>query len=159
MQLGMGVYMQALAVQMPQSRSADLAAYVKNRPDLSHAIIIADPDYLVEPLPYYLPNRVFYPRPNHLGGILAFTKAGKLDLTLGDLLACAQAIHKSFDVPVIVLIEKDLETIHPGERYHEGYNWSLSASSEKLNLFRRKTQVLARFGPAMDETYTAYLLK
>jgi hypothetical protein len=44
------------------SASRALAAFLRSRPDLSGAILIGEPDYALEPLPYYVTNPIYLPR-------------------------------------------------------------------------------------------------
>ena len=46
----------AAQTQKPFSRSRDLGQIISAQPMLRRAIVIGDPDYLIEPLPYYSPQ-------------------------------------------------------------------------------------------------------
>ena len=51
----------------PESRSQDLARLLESREDLKDAILIADPDYVLEPLRYWINNRFYFVRERRFG--------------------------------------------------------------------------------------------
>ncbi|WP_126401189.1 hypothetical protein [Blastochloris tepida] len=142
------------------SRSADVAQLIKSNVALGDAVILSDPDYLVEPLPYYIGNRTYLTRSDALGSVVKFSRAGILHRDLGDLLRQAQALKASLGVPVVILLSQRLDQIVPGRVYHEGYNWTFRGSAEDIRTFQESTETLARLGPARTgETYDVYVLK
>jgi hypothetical protein len=142
-----------------RSRSADLARLIAANPELKHATLIADPDYLLEPLPYYLPNPTFFIRKQKFDQIAAFTRSGKLSVTLGEILNESSALRKTQAVPVVILLSHKLEDITPDRRIREGYNWTFEASADQLAAFSAATRQIARFGPAdTDESFDVYVL-
>ena len=48
----------AVRDQVPFSRSRDLGMFVRQHPELQNAIIMVDPDIMVEALPYYIDNHL-----------------------------------------------------------------------------------------------------
>lgn len=149
----------ALGRELPQSRSQDLARLVTSRDDLKDAVILADPDFLVEALPYYLPNRTFLVRQNSFGSIVRFSRSVKSAMTLGEVLAAARALKRSEGVPVLVLLHQRLDQIVPDRLYSEGYGWTFQATADEIRDFRNATTPIAQFGRAKsDETYDVYEL-
>lgn len=143
----------------PVSRSADFAAFIKRRPDLKDAVLVADPDYLLEAMPYYIDNPTYLTRGGGYGNVVVFTKKARLDLTLDDLTHQAIHIREASGNPVVILVGQALDEIKPDQIYREGYDWTISASSEQIQSFRDATTLLARFRPAAgDESFDAYLL-
>jgi hypothetical protein len=143
-----------------ESRAADLAAFVAAHKELADAVIVAEPDYLVETLPYYLPNRTYLLREHKFGAVDRYSKSSRLDLDLGEIRKVCEDLRRSMGAPVLVLLAHRLDQIQPGTRYHEGYDWSFEASAEQIEQFLAATTLLDRFGAAAtDEAFDVYQLK
>lgn len=143
-----------------ESRSADLGRLIGSREDLAHATILADPDYMVEALPYYVDNPLYLLRRQRVGRIVIFSRAGKLTTTLGEILETGRDLRKTTGAPVIILLAHRLDQVVPNQVYREGYNWSFTASADEIKNFTFATKRIARFGPAAtDETYDVYVLE
>jgi hypothetical protein len=144
---------------IPQSRSRDFSQLVKGRPDLKDAVIIADPDYLLEPLSYYIGNPLYFMREHKFSRVTNYTNKALLSLDLDDVLNVAKMINRERGKPVVILLSQRLDPAQPAMTYQEGYNWSLSLSSDQVRRFLANTQLLAHFAPARsDESFDVYLL-
>jgi hypothetical protein len=144
---------------MVTSRSYDLGRLIASRSDLANATIIAAPDYLVEALLYYIPNRTYLLRNHRFGNLVKFSRAGQLNTSLADILDESRVIKNATGAPVIILLEHRLDEIVPNKSYPEGYNWTFKASDEQIQDFRNNTKLLTRFARAQtDESYDVYLL-
>ena len=158
--LGLADLAFAAIVGAPESRSRDFAELVSRRPDLKDAILIGDPDYMLEPMHYYLPNRTYFVRERRYGDYVRFTRAARLDLTLGDILDEARAIRASIGRPVVILLAWPLSEMDPARIYRESYVWTFSAPGDQIERFRQATTLLAQFSKATsNESYDVYLLK
>ena len=150
----------AAIVGTPESRSRDFAELVSRRPDLKDAILIGDPDYMLEPMHYYLPNRTYFVRERRYGDYVRFTRAARLELTLGDILDEAHAIRTSTGRPVAILLAWRLGEMDPARVYRESYVWTFSAPGDQIERFREATMLLAQFPKATSgESYDVYVLK
>ena len=98
--LGLADLAFAAIVGTPESRSRDFADLVSLRPDLKDAILIGDPDYMLEAM-HHLPNRTHLVREKRYGDTVRFTRKARLDLTLSDILDEARAIGTSTGRPVV----------------------------------------------------------
>jgi hypothetical protein len=158
--LGMAELAFAAIVGTPESRSRDFADLVSRRPDLKDAILIGDPDYMLEPMHYYLSNRTYLVREQRYGDTVRFTRKARLDLTLGDILDEARAIRASTGRPVVILLAWRLGDMDPARVYRESYVWTFSAPGDQIERFREATTLLAQFPKATSgESYDVYLLK
>jgi hypothetical protein len=156
---GIGNIVDTVRGKPPLSRSADFAALVRSRPDLGHAIIIADPDYLIEPLPYYLKNLTYLTREERFGNVVAFTKNARLEIGLTDMLSKARNLADTYRVPIIIILSTPLDGVTEPEKHPEGYNWIFTIDPEQVAAFRASTKALGSFRPAeSDESFDAYLL-
>ena len=161
LQVVLGLYNVAnVALGKPESRSRDLARLIARMPELRHATIMADPDYLVEPLPYYLPNPTYLPREERIGGYVRFTRQARLSQSLEDLLADAKRLRDTTRQPVVILLGERLEANTPARAVRESYIWQLSIVPEQVSTFLSSTRRLERFGPVCcsDESFDVYVL-
>ena len=115
--LGLADLAFAAIVGTPESRSRDFADLVSRRPDLKDAILIGDPDYILEPMHYYLPNPAYFVQERRYGESVRFTRKARLDLTLGDIVDEARAIRASAGRPVAILLAWRLKEIDPAHVY------------------------------------------
>ncbi len=144
----------------PESRTRDLAALISSNPSLREATVIGDPDYMVEALPYYLPNQTYLPREHRFGNISIFTRRATLTHSLTDILSDAERIHRETGRPVIILLGDRLDTVTAPQRLKESYDWILTTTPEEIQTFKREAHLLSHFGPVSerDETFDAYVI-
>ena len=144
----------------PLSRSRDLGVLIRRRPDLRDAVLIAEPDYLLESLPYYMSNPTYLMREQRFGNVVTWTRKARLQLSLGDVLANARSLRSETNRPVLILMAHPLD---PGERarvFREGYAWTFVAAPREARDFLAATQLIERFPKALvDESFDVYLLK
>jgi len=155
---GMQAIADAALGRPPLSRSRDFAAFVSTRADLKDAIIIADPDFIVEPLAYYLPNRTYLMREERFGNVVRYTKNARRYLSLEDILATAGKLRAESGQPVLILLAHRLDPSRPGRNIREGYSWNFLVTPELVQRFLASTRLIARFAPAKtDESFDVYL--
>ncbi len=144
----------------PESRSRELARLIEQSPQLREATILADPDYLVEALPYYLPNRTYLPREQRFGNVVHFTRNARLALFLQDILEDARHLRRMTGQPVVILLHERLDPSGPVRVIPESYNWQLWTSPEQVRAFLASTRRIASFDPVCcnDESYDVYVL-
>ncbi len=141
---------------VPMSRSADFAAFMKSRPDLRDAVLVADPDYLLEPMHYYLPNATWFARERRIGTVVVFKHDARTALGLDEMLADAAALAHP-GRPVLILLHQRLDLAAPPLRVTEGYGWLLETDPAAVGRFLSRTERLARFAPAeTDESFDVY---
>jgi hypothetical protein len=144
----------------PAGRGRDLGHLVSQNPALSNAIILADPDYLVETVPYYLSNPTYLIREHRFGNIVHFTHNATHNLSLDDILNQAQQLHAGTGQPVIILMLDHLDPSAPPHTHQEAYAWNLATTPEQVRRFLASTHLIQRFGCVSDndETYAVYQL-
>ncbi|MGY4478127.1 hypothetical protein [Bradyrhizobium sp. USDA 3364] len=143
------------------SRSADLGRLIASRADLANAVILSEPEWLVEALPYYVSNRLYLARDHKFGSVVIFTRKGRMDSDLGETLRLARELRETSGAPVIILLAYRLDQITPDQTYDEGKDWrTFRASAAQIREFREATTMIRRFDPAKtDESFDVYLLK
>jgi hypothetical protein len=157
---GLGLVVPIVAGNATESRSRDAARLIAADPRLVDAVVMADPDDLVEALPYYVRNPLYLPREQRFGDYAVFTRDAQLVLDLDDLLAIARRVRDESGRPVVVLLAERLERDRPPRDVHENYNWTLSITPDGTARFLDATERLARFGPVCcsPESFDVYLL-
>lgn len=147
-------------IGMPLSRSRDLGQLIARSPELRDAIVIADPDYLLEPLSYYVPNRTYLMRERRFGNVVVFTRKAILRLSLDDILTDARHLRTEFGKPVIILLKQRLDDSESAQVIREGYNWELSTTPEQVRTFQASTRLIERFASVFysDESFDVYVV-
>ena len=143
----------------PFSHSRDLADLLK-RERLESAVLIADPDMMLEPMPYYTHNPIYLMREQRWGDWVRFTKKVRQDLTPDDFLRDARILRARTGRPVVIVFEHRLD---PNQRFYRKTNvhvWRFTADPGQVRRFLAGTRKLASFGPAItDERYDVYALR
>lgn len=140
-------------------RSADLGQLL-TRPDLRRAVVMANPDVMIEALAYYAPNPTWLVRQHRFGRVVRFTFYPDKDLSLSELLAEAQSVKRRTGRPVVIVIREHLDPARAAKIGDEGYQITFSTTPAQVRDFFAATRRIARFGPAqMDEDYDVYLLR
>lgn len=155
---GIGAVAAAIAHDPPFSRSRDLGDLVAADPSLRHAIVIADPDPILEGVPYYVDNPTYLLRQRSFGRYAIFAKKTRIELDVGEILATARALAAETRQPVLILLGHPLNPRAPS-LVAEGYNWVLASTPAQVAEFLGATRLLANFGPAVsNETFAVYRL-
>lgn len=144
---------------VPFSRSRDLADLL-HRQGLDRAVVIANPDVLLEPLPYYAEHPQWIVREKKWGHVIAFTKAAAVPLRLRDILNTARRLRAATGRPVVIVMQLRLDQQPLAEHWQQGYMGELNTPPADVRAFVVGTRLLARFDPALtDEYYDVYLLR
>jgi hypothetical protein len=151
----------AFVRRAPNSSVKALAELLEAR-SLERATVMADPDQMVEALPYYSANPTYLARERRFGRVVPFSRAADLDLSLGELWRRASLIRACTGRPVVILLKSDLDVPgrRNGVRTDESYAWTFTATEDEIRAFEAGTERLARLRKATsDENYDVFLLK
>jgi hypothetical protein len=142
-----------------ESSSEAFGRFITESPEYHDAIIMGEPDYVLESLPYYVSNRIYIPRERRFGNRVIFNSANKAQMSLGELLSVAQQVGSSEGAKVLVVIgHLDLFS-RQGYRKSYSYNKIFTWSPGELAAFKSQTTKVAEFKKAVgDENYEIYLL-
>ncbi len=142
----------------PLSSAKAFGQLVRQNEALKDAIIIGEPDYYMEALPYYLPNDIYIPREERFGRRVQFTTASRQRFSLLELLQTGIRLKKQTGRAVLIALGHELRPDGPfvlGVSYASLFEYS----REELEEFRARTVKLATFDRALgDENYTVYLV-
>jgi len=140
----------------PFSRSADAARGLQ-QPALKNAIVMADPDTMLEPLLYYSDNPMWFLREQRFGKVARLTNNARRILTLDDILADAERLHRQTGRPVVFMSHLEL-TSDTRLRQAMMYNDETAVTPESAKHFLGSTRLVARLRPSgTDEDYDLYL--
>jgi hypothetical protein len=135
--------------------------FINENPKYKEAIIVGEPDYMLESLPYYVCNQIYITREMRFRNYVKFTRESKKRLALSELLNIARQIGKSEMRPVLIALGYfDIDKQPPPFEKRHPYNYKIFTwSSEGLSDFRASTVKIAEFKSAKSERYEIYLLR
>ena len=158
-QLVMGYHAISRELKVPYSSSKSFGVLLDRHPEFKDAIILGEPDYFMESIPYYVTNEIYFPREGRFGKISKFTKAKRWSYSLKEMLETAQELKGKYRRPVLIAMAHRLDIKGPFLRNDFGTNFSYS--EEQLRDFLNNTSKVSVFrGPTgYDEEYDVYSLK
>jgi len=155
----LGYRVASMDLRAPISSSESLGRYLSSSPSLRDAVVIAEPDYMVEALPYYARNRIFLPREGKDMIKINLTTARKSTLSLDELLGTAERLRNETGKPVLLVVHHPLSPDGPF-RIDYPYGLEFDYSVESLQRFQSKTTFLTVFDKAAsDENYALFQLR
>jgi len=89
--------------ERPFTSAPRLAALLERESGLRGAILIPEPDYLLESLPYYSGAPVYLPRQGTFARRVSYSRQFRRDLSLGELLRTAEELKVRYGVPVLIV--------------------------------------------------------
>jgi hypothetical protein len=148
----------AVAQSRPESSAGDLAELLRAR-RLDQAILVAEPDIMLEPMPYYTANRLYLMRNQRFGTVVPFTRRAWLDMSLADMLGQMQQLRERYRGPVVGLLLHPLNRTAPMLK-REVNVWTFSTTPEQVRAFQAATTRIAMLRRATgDEVYDVYVLR
>ena len=140
------------------SSASEFAEFLQNSPALRDAILIGEPDYLIETMPYYVPNRIYLPREGRFRNFSSNSIRNRPEISLAEFLDTARSLRARFDKPVVIALHPRLKRT----RRRAGSNLSrLTYSPKMFDEFQGATKRVARFRHvrATNETYDIFVLR
>jgi hypothetical protein len=147
-------------INLERSSSKAFGEYLKESELYRDAIIVPEPDFLVESLPYYAPNPLYLVREHRFGTTISFTTAADYRLSLGELLEAARDIKLRYGQPVLIVLgHEDVDQTSDGEKNYS-YNRIFSWDTSEFADFNKSTIFVTEFNSAStDENYQVYALR
>lgn len=142
-----------------RSSSKQLGEYLNDSTLYKNAIIVAEPDYLIESLPFYANNQIFFPRENRFGQTVKWTSDSKMILSISDLLHTAQEIQSKNNEPVLIILGHfEIYQTTTGNKEFS-YNKTFTWDGQSLATFLSSTKLVTVFDDAYtDENYLVFAL-
>jgi hypothetical protein len=134
-----------------------LAAWLDARAQYRSAVIIGEPDWLLEALPYYSAAPIYIPREGRFGKWTHLTRASAATFTLNQLLDAAEAIGRTDNRPVLIALGLPAADLEQGLAPPPSYGRSLQWTSAQWQRFKDETSPVASFRAAVyDENFDLY---
>jgi hypothetical protein len=147
-------------INLERSSSKAFGEFLSTSQTYHDAIIVPEPDYLIESLPYYAPNKIYLPREQRFGTTVTWTTDANYYLTLDELLSTAHDLKILYDQPVLIVIgHMDFDSKQSGEKEYS-YNKVFAWNQEQLAYFDETTMLVAVFDTAYtDENYRVFEIR
>jgi len=151
-QVAVGAVAAARDFVLPMSSCPALGRFLASDPRLARAVVLGEPDYTLEALPYYARNDIYIPREGRFGKRASFTTASRPRMSLDELLQAARDVRRARDVPVVIAIGKQLDVSpHAPLEQRYSYNKVLVVPPGSAEAFARAVVKLATFDGAENK--------
>jgi hypothetical protein len=143
-----------------KSSSKKLAQFLKKE-NLHNIILICEPDYLIEALPFYMPRvKIFIPREDKYSNYVSWTTASRATLSLDDLVNKAIHLKNSEKKDIYILLGFNESQLNGNNNIHYSYNKTLLLNGGSFESFKGKTIFIEDFTKAInDENFALFKLK
>jgi hypothetical protein len=147
-------------ISKEMSSSRAFGEFLNRSGAYQEAVIVPEPDFLVESLPYYAKNRIYLPREQRFGTTVSWTTDASYRLSLGELLSAARAIKARYGQSVLIVLgHRDVDKHKFGEKkysYNKVFSWNTNESAD----FNESTKLVGEFRAASgDENYSVYTIR
>ena len=141
---------------MKFSRSADVGRLLQ-RPELADAIVMGDPDTMLEPLPYYADNPIWFLRQQRFGTVVRLSNNARHEIGLADILTDAQRLNKQTGRPIVILSHLKLQDKRV-EKHAVMFRDATVLRPAEVRQFWQSTRLIAKLRrAASDEVYDVYV--
>jgi hypothetical protein len=139
-------------------------ARLLDRPELRSAVLIGEPDYFLDALPWYRDNPIFVAREDRFARRVSWTTANRRESDLGELLAAGRALQRAGHGPVLFVIGAPVLLEQPDGDVVHGYGDRFRWTPEQRRAFTAATEHVASLPaePARlrgDERYEVHRLR
>ncbi len=146
-------------INLEWSSSKAFGEFLNGSAAYRDAIIVPEPDFLLESLPYYANNRIYFPREHRFGTTVSFTTDADPRLSLGQLLSIARGIKTRYRQPVLIVLGHWNDMHKSGENkysYNKVFSWT---TNDSVN-FNESTALIREYKSAYgDENYRVYAVR
>ncbi|KQS01997.1 hypothetical protein ASG11_14400 [Sphingomonas sp. Leaf357] len=153
-------YLRSPSKDVLESRSRDLAALLRAQGLERSAILVTNADPMLEPMPYYIANRLYLMRSERFGTVAPLSKRAMRAMSLGDMTTAMRRLRARYGVPVVSVLQYRLDLSAPAAVMDQGYIGSFAITPEQVRAFQAATTRIASFGPTIsDESYDVYVMR
>ncbi len=147
-------------ISREMSSSKAFGEFLSSSRTYRDAIIVPEPDFLLESLPYYARNRIYLPREHRFGTTVSWTTEANFRLSLGELLSVARGIETRYGQSVLIVLGHwDVDKYKSGEKkytHDKVFSWNTNESAD----FNESTILVREFKSAYgDENYRVYTIR
>ncbi len=146
-----------------ESNSKAYGEFIDAHPEYATAILMSEPDYMMEPMPYYVKNPVYMPRQNEFAHRVYFDKGGKrqASMTLDQLIDRADSVSCAMKTPVLLAIGYAMLPFRPQGIAFPSYRgtaftWNEAERRRLLDMQPEGKEVASFPSAVSDEIYRVY---
>jgi hypothetical protein len=143
-----------------ESNSKAYASFIRANPKYSNAILMSEPDYMMEPMPYYLQNRVYMPRQREFNFRVYFDRGARRQrvMSLTQLSAIADSVSCSQKQTVLLAIgSPKFAATKAGVATPEYKGTFFTWTEPEWTAFTTRFPLVKQFPDALrEETYAVY---
>jgi len=149
----------------PVSASREFGGFLRSQLPYRAAVLLSEPDFLMESMPYYVDNPIYMARERRFQRRVTFSRKMKSALTLGDLVCATwQAQRQTGRAALVVMggaVARNGLPWETGARspVDASYGRTFAWSDADVSLWNRHATLLAHLGAdvtASDEHYFVY---
>ena len=147
-------------IRKPESMAEALADAVRSEPRVAKAVLMSEPDALMETLPFYVDNPVYFPRQREFDFRTYFDRGERRqkNLSLGELTGIADSVSCVTGQPVLLSIGHRAFHFTDSGRYEGPYGSVFTWSPPEYAAFVARYKPLRWFrGATSDENYRTYV--
>ena len=143
-------------IHSEMSSSKAFGAFLNASREFHDAILLPEPDYFMESLPYYAHNPIYFARERRFGTTVTWSTAAAVELSLGQMVSLARKLKAQYRRPVLVVLG------HPGAvtdatgdiwyLYNKHFTWSVGEHEDAEHALTP----VAEFKTAPEEKYWVY---
>ena len=147
-------------IRSEASSSKAFGAFLKSSAIYREAILVPEPDYFIQSLPYYANNRIYFSREHRFGTTVSSTTAADRLCSLGKLLAQARVLKTTEKQPVLIVLGHSEVGRNGLHKKNFSYNKVFTWSFDEIEDFKKSTVMVAEFNSSYgDENYRVYVVK
>jgi hypothetical protein len=155
LQVGMGAKALRTDWTSAMSSSKAFGQYLRDHPEWRDAVLVAEPDWVLESLPYYAGNPIYLTREDRFGKTVCLTSAAKALTSLDGLMATADRLAARRG-GVLVVLGSAISGAEPGV-LDLGAGRHFTYCRASWEVFQSRARFLAEFsGSTSGEDYRVY---
>jgi hypothetical protein len=145
-------------IRLEMSSSEAFGEFLQD-PQYRDAILLPEPDYLIESVAYYAENDIYLPREGRFSKTVSWTTDSNVSLSMEEVLGTARELQSTYGRPVLIVLGHiTLDLSQAGElkySYNKFFTWDSASAAD----FLQSTKLVAEFNHALeDENYRVYAL-
>ena len=145
LQVKQGVDFSLIEHTRVSSSSKDFGEFLTKDTKYKDAILIGEPDYNLESMPYYVDNKIYIPRESVFTDYVSFTKKSKISISLAELLMTGLMLRETEHKPVLIVLGHLNLDNNAQQLIRFGYGSEFTWSNIQLEQFDRSTKKIASF--------------
>lgn len=143
------------------SSTKALGQWLSSHPELQDAIILCEPDYTIEALPYYYgAQHIYIPRESRFGTWVRFSTESMSVMSIGQLMDAAQRLKETESQTVLVVLGFPARDFEQNTSKAIIYKRVLVWTPAEWQRFKQSTKRLAEFRSSVsDENFDLYQIR